>query len=178
MSKTHIEGNRADQILASFGFINHFKVDPMGFAGGGDFNDILSPNEKGGGANLSFSRIMKDLMALRKSFRPKARLDWVMHGDSNTKFFHALVVGRRRSNRITRLKDNCGNWIHNFDEVKDHIVLHFQNLFKVDHVSRLDDEISNLVPTTHLSCALPSNEEIFSTLNQFKPFKAPDPDGF
>ncbi|KAF7826637.1 reverse transcriptase [Senna tora] len=34
ISETRVGGNRAEEILATLGFTNHFKVDPMGYAGG------------------------------------------------------------------------------------------------------------------------------------------------
>lgn len=37
-------------------------------------------------------------------WRQKARENWVCHGERNTRFFHALVVDRRRHSQILQLK--------------------------------------------------------------------------
>ncbi|KAF7830694.1 reverse transcriptase [Senna tora] len=71
----------------------------------------------------------------------KARLDWLNLGDSNTSFFHASVIKRRRNNRILALKDNVGNWINDFPGIKTHIVDFFVDCFTCVPVQTFPAEI-------------------------------------
>ncbi|XP_039002736.1 uncharacterized protein LOC120129249 [Hibiscus syriacus] len=41
----------------------------------------------------------------------KSRTQWVLHGDKNTKYFHACKMMRRRRNHMGALKDMNGNWV-------------------------------------------------------------------
>lgn len=43
-------------------------------------------------------------------WRQKARMKWICQGEWNTRFFHALVLDKRRRNRILQLKLPDGTW--------------------------------------------------------------------
>ncbi|KAF7821145.1 reverse transcriptase [Senna tora] len=81
----------------------------------------------------------------------KARMDWLSLGDSNTAFFHASVVMRRRTNKISALKDNFPENI-DFPMINDRAIPELEKI--------------------------PSNEEIRIALWSLKPFKAAGIDGF
>lgn len=51
----------------------------------------------------------------------KSRIGFLVNGDCNTSFYHTLVLARRRSNKIVRLKYNNGEWICEEVEVANHI---------------------------------------------------------
>ncbi|KAF7838458.1 reverse transcriptase [Senna tora] len=111
----------------------------------------------------------------------KARLDWLNLGDSNTSFFHASVVMRRRSNKISALKDNMGNWVYGLEEIKQIIASFFTNCFKAIPVSSYPSELNfpRLSDQQRESLGgVPSNEEIKAALWNLKPFKAAGIDGF
>ncbi|KAG4109570.1 hypothetical protein ERO13_1Z049349v2 [Gossypium hirsutum] len=42
-----------------------------------------------------------------------ARSQWLREGDRNTRYFHVRASGRKRKNKISRLKDEQGNWHDN-----------------------------------------------------------------
>ncbi|KAF7842169.1 reverse transcriptase [Senna tora] len=111
----------------------------------------------------------------------KARLDWMSLGDSNTSFFHASVIMRRRINRISALKDNVGNWVFEGEGIKHLIVNYFDFCFKESPVSNFPFNL-NLSPLSNTLFAdlnkIPSNEEIRLALWSLKPFKAARFDGF
>lgn len=44
--------------------------------------------------------MQEEVMCLQKS-----RVDWLRYGDRNTKFFHTMILVRRRHNKIEMLKD-------------------------------------------------------------------------
>ncbi|KAF7807214.1 reverse transcriptase [Senna tora] len=111
----------------------------------------------------------------------KARIDWLNLGDSNTAFFHASVINRRRNNKITTMKDNMGNWIFDFEGIKHHIANYFNQCFTCVAVEEVPHEVS--LPTVDSSQwnsldSVPSFEEIRKALWDLKPFKAAGVDGF
>lgn len=112
----------------------------------------------------------------------KSRLQWIKEGDNN-KFFHWSTTIRRRKNKILALKDSSGNWFFEHEHITNHISSHFKNLYTSTHLQspllspsefhplRIpDNQSSDLVKTF-------SEDEIYSSLMSFKPFKAPGPDG-
>jgi hypothetical protein len=56
--------------------------------------------------------------------RQKSRSKWIQEGNSNTRFFHASVKGRRRRNQIVKLKKGDG-WIEGVEEIKNEAKDHF-----------------------------------------------------
>ncbi|OMO51138.1 reverse transcriptase [Corchorus capsularis] len=113
----------------------------------------------------------------------KSRINWLIEGDNNTKFFHSSALVRRKNNRIYGLKDSLGNWLYG-DACVAHVIDFFQslysselsscNLLSVDcplNIRKLDSASHNsLVSILEL-------DEIRTALWQMKPFKAPGPDG-
>ena len=41
----------------------------------------------------------------------KSRINWLIAGDRNTAFHHMSTIVRRRRNRISRIKNDMGEWI-------------------------------------------------------------------
>ncbi|KAF7814430.1 reverse transcriptase [Senna tora] len=66
----------------------------------------------------------------------RSRVNWLTHGDKNSKFFHAIVVQRRQSNKILMLKNNDRDWLTNEQEVAHCVSDIFSNLFQ--HGGRRD----------------------------------------
>ncbi|KAM1563229.1 hypothetical protein ACFX10_037669 [Malus domestica] len=62
-------------------------------------------------------------------WKVKSRIQWLKEGDKNTKFFHAQMVKRRRSNRIRGLEDDNAIWWEDLAKVKDMAGEYFVNLF-------------------------------------------------
>ncbi|KAL7171208.1 hypothetical protein ACSBR2_035953 [Camellia fascicularis] len=59
----------------------------------------------------------------------KSRNKWLTLGDNNTRFFHMSTLTKRRKLKIHVLKDDNGNWILNTNDLKNHIMNHFSQLF-------------------------------------------------
>lgn len=59
----------------------------------------------------------------------KARCDWVVQGDRNTKYFQTVVKQRRAKNRIVSLRKDDGTLTENFEEIESIIVSHFKDRF-------------------------------------------------
>ena len=56
----------------------------------------------------------------------KARKNWDIQGDRNTKFYQTVVWNRRRKNKITRIKNQDNTWISEPQAVKQHFADHFK----------------------------------------------------
>ncbi|KAL5750383.1 hypothetical protein ACOSP7_024986 [Xanthoceras sorbifolium] len=98
---------------------------------GGDFNEILHLNEKVSGFsqwwmivsyvilgvivifltwnNKRLESELEQLFAREELYwKQRARVDWLMAGDRNSKFFHAKAMARRQRNSINSLIDENG----------------------------------------------------------------------
>ena len=113
----------------------------------------------------------------------KSRYNWAILGDRNTSFFHTSTIVRRRRNRIEKILDSSGNWVHEANEVADVVRKGFIKLFCTEKTSA----IRNHWVLPRWSYVL--SEEALSSLNHpispmeirdalwsIKPFKAPGPD--
>ena len=57
----------------------------------------------------------------------KARSDWVLFGDRNTRFFQTVVKQRRVKNRIMHLKRGDGSFTDDLGEIEDILAQHFKS---------------------------------------------------
>lgn len=51
-------------------------------------------------------------------WKQKSRLQWLLDGDRNTKFFHLTTVMGRRRNKIERLKNSVGVFVEEAKGIK------------------------------------------------------------
>ena len=103
-------------------------------------------------------------------------------GNRNSRFFHLSTIIRRRRNAIDAIKSDNGEWITNKADIKEFIVLKFQELFTEETTCfppELDELIAPSISTQEndLLCLIPSVEEIKDTLFGMQNLKAPSPDG-
>jgi aminoglycoside N3'-acetyltransferase len=66
----------------------------------------------------------------------KSRSKWVQEGDSNTRYFHASIKGRRRRNQIVLLKKGDA-WIEGVADVKKEVKEHFSKHLSEEWSNRL-----------------------------------------
>lgn len=64
-----------------------------------------------------------------------SRIDWLGHGDANTKYFHLSVLNRRRRNKITYFKDSNDIWITDPAEIANYVHNYFSACFTTDHIT-------------------------------------------
>ncbi|CAN1160243.1 Transposon TX1 uncharacterized 149 kDa protein [Linum perenne] len=113
----------------------------------------------------------------------KARVQWTLDGDKNTRFFHLSTLRRRSINRIKGLKDQNGQWIYDKERLSEIAIDHFQALFTAGGTSPLQasDAAFDTPLTTSESMALGrdlSMVEITSAIKSMGRLKAPGKDGF
>uniref|UniRef100_A0A803MV36 RNase H type-1 domain-containing protein n=1 Tax=Chenopodium quinoa TaxID=63459 RepID=A0A803MV36_CHEQI len=73
----------------------------------------------------------------------RARTDWLDSGDRNTKFFHLSSTIRKNRNIISALKSEVGNWITEPEQLKNHIISYFTNLFSSENIELPESPVSS-----------------------------------
>ncbi|XP_050238293.1 uncharacterized protein LOC126687780 [Mercurialis annua] len=71
-------------------------------------------------------------------WKQRAKRFWLSEGDSNTRYFKNFATGRKRVNRVDRLRDEQGIWRDTKQEVDDIILRYFETLFTEPHVGSID----------------------------------------
>lgn len=59
----------------------------------------------------------------------KARSDWIIQGDRNTRYFQTVVKQKRARSRILHPKTANGNKIEELEEIESTLVEHFKNQY-------------------------------------------------
>lgn len=112
----------------------------------------------------------------------KSRIQWQSMAELNTKFFHLSTVVRRRRNSIESLKTEDGRWITSRDDLGNHFISSFSQLYTSSSPS-LGPEIASLIPPlvtedeNFLLCRVPDEREIWLAVRSLGATKAPGPDG-
>ncbi len=139
-------------------------------------------------AQLDRRRILKsqlsDLAAEEEVlWKSRAKQHWLREGDSNTKFFHAVANGRRRSNFIEVVEDE-GYRICREREKSDYFYAKFKEVFapagdSLEHFGDWSDLFASnpLLGAGSLTAPF-TREEIKSATFQLGGDKAPGADGF
>ncbi|KAL9665939.1 hypothetical protein QQ045_000260 [Rhodiola kirilowii] len=132
-----------------------------------------------------------DLHNLRKLLRyqfmfncQKARLNWAKEGDLNTKYFHALIKGRRSCNVIRCVQTEEGEFLFDKAAIRDSFVNFFEKHFNGSFSSNpVDPHLIRSGPTVSDADCLNlvkdfSYNEVAEVVKQLPLCKAVGPDGF
>jgi len=98
-------------------------------------------------------------------WQEKARVNWHLEGDRNTKFFHRVTKIKNKTKLISSIRDE-NDIISDPNLVANHIVSYYKNLFSSNFVLQepllVDEVIPNLLDDNinNLLTLLPSGEEI------------------
>ncbi|KAH1039357.1 hypothetical protein J1N35_041100 [Gossypium stocksii] len=133
--------------------------------------------------DLSLRQELENVLHHEELFwKQKARCDWLHLGDRNTKFFHSRAILKRKSNRITAIRNNDGEWIFDPETIEAEANTFFQKLygerpdtigvFPPSNFPKLEDDNVNFLGN------LVTYEEIKDALFDMAPLKAPGSDGF
>jgi hypothetical protein len=129
--------------------------------------------------NLENLYFLEDLQ-----WKQKARKNWILQGDANSKFFHQFACGRRRKNTITYLEYENGE-VRGQGEITQHIMSYYKGLFGhndpcemklnrnfwPDNLSLSEDDRVLLVKPF-------CSEEIKEVVMHMKENSAPGPNGY
>jgi hypothetical protein len=115
-------------------------------------------------------------------WKQHAHVDWLKHGDRNTRFFHSCCSERKRRNRIIKLKTENGDTIERQEELKQHISDYYKLLFTAQPTTNLSELLEHVQPrvTDYINnslCSPFTEDEVFEALQNIGDLKAPGPDG-
>ncbi|XP_057746094.1 uncharacterized protein LOC130965343 [Arachis stenosperma] len=130
------------------------------------------------------NRELDDILDKEKSFwLQKSRENWIVDGDRNTRYYHTKTIVKRGKNRIMKLKGTDGEWIEEEEELGDHIINHFKNIYQ-NEVMTVPFELKYYAPPdfTNDDCRRfitpPNEEEVRKAIFSIGSLKAPGSDGF
>lgn len=116
-------------------------------------------------------------------WQQKARINWQLKGDRNTKYFHSIMKYKWSKNKIRGVRNRSDAWIADPKELKCEFYVYFEDFFKEKRGSNIfslgslmdlcldESEATRLVQDVTM-------EELELALKQSPSNKAPGPDGF
>jgi hypothetical protein len=141
-------------------------------------SDVLLIEEK----QASFE--LEEALSKQEAFwQEKARLNWHLEGDRNTKFFHRIAKIKHSTKPIHSLHDG-ETVLTDQNLISEHIISYYKNLFCSNFVlqdSLLAEEVIPSLVTDEINTlltVLPSHLEIKSAVFALNKDSAPGPDGF
>ena len=126
---------------------------------------------------------MDDILQKQEIFwAQRSRINWLKHGDRNTKFFHAKATQRRRRNYIRGIRNIHGQWVEELEEVVRVASTYFDNLFHAKVEDQMEECLNAVqcMVTDDMREFLSSEftaEEVKVAMFQRGPTKAPRLDG-
>ncbi|XP_077225653.1 uncharacterized protein LOC143858823 [Tasmannia lanceolata] len=122
----------------------------------------------------------KELLMLKEiSWRQRSRVKWLLEGDKNTAFFHAMASARRRRNGIESLEVE-GEIVSDKERIIEEIIEFYRSLYSADGMLRpIPQDICFYSLSLEASAGLEipfSEVEIRSALFSLAKDKAPGPD--
>uniref|UniRef100_A0A803QRP6 Reverse transcriptase domain-containing protein n=1 Tax=Cannabis sativa TaxID=3483 RepID=A0A803QRP6_CANSA len=127
------------------------------------------------------AKLQEILMQKEIFWRQRSQQLWLMEGDQNSKYFHAMATSRRRNNSIKKLKNDQGVWVDWHNNLSGLMVDYFGGLFSSS--SPDIDEVTNVIPRVitddqaNMLMEPIAEDEVRRALFQMHPDKSPGPDG-
>ena len=113
--------------------------------------------------------------------KQKTQLQWFKDGDTNSKYFHSIIRGRRRKLFVHKIINEEGEWIQEEEEIAQNVCDHFEKIFtgeeKVINGNTLEC-IPRMVSQEHNNhlTNLPNMEELKEVICSMNPTSAAGPD--
>lgn len=139
-----------------------------------------------GGSRAHLINIKKKLAEAYKReeifWSQKARVQWLKEGDKNTGYFHAIITGRRKRNRISVLQKRSGEWCEGEEETCKEILDYFTQIFSSDKPGDFAEILQGIPQTVTAAMNRKlirpvTDQEISQAVFSMHPNKSPGPDG-
>jgi len=115
------------------------------------------------------------------AWKQRSRVQWLKHGDKNTKFFHRIATSHKRFNTMEQL-DIEGNIVKDPAMIKEAVQNFYINLYKETEHWRPDlniQDVNMITGEEQVWLQRPfEEEEILESIRMCAKEKAPGPDGF
>ncbi|XP_028769815.1 uncharacterized protein LOC114727282 [Neltuma alba] len=111
----------------------------------------------------------------------KARSEWQINRDKNTRYYHTRANGHRRRNFIGALKDDSNAWIYDPKLIHARVLSFFTTLYEEEETHRVQLQCSVVFPPidtgelNRMGCEI-SDIEIKDAIFHMGALKAPGPD--
>ncbi|XP_058781014.1 uncharacterized protein LOC131655124 [Vicia villosa] len=116
-------------------------------------------------------------------WKEKSRINWHIHGDRNTRYFHTYAKIKRKTKLISSLLVD-GNIETDPYRLENHIDNHFNNIFNSGFVRQDTGLVQRVIPrlvnetTNELLTRIPNDSEIYNAITSLNIDSAPGPDGY
>ena len=125
---------------------------------------------------------LNDLLAQEDFWEQQAKCHWLVGGDSNSRFFHAMASARKQTNRIECIQDGTGTWVTKQQDLCIVARDYFTSVFEADPIAQ-ELNLSFIHPTIpseeNNSLLAPfSMDEFRVAVFKMHLDKSPGPDGF
>nr|GEZ08411.1 RNA-directed DNA polymerase, eukaryota [Tanacetum cinerariifolium] len=142
---------------------------------GGTNDDILK-------TRLETLKKMHDINSSNaRDFMQKAKIQWAIEGDENSKFFHG-IINHKCANLAIKGVIVDGEWVDDPCRVKEEFRLHFANRFRAPVATRykLNDTFPNKLSSDQMVIleSLISRDEVRNAVWGCGENKSPGPDGY
>ena len=147
--------------------------------------NALVLRDRDGSLGSEINSVRKEINDLLDSeeimWHQRSRMQWMMLGDHNTRYFHSKALDRKRKNAISRIMDENGIWHETKEGIANVVVYYFEKLYTTSYPSHIL-EITDTIPTkvsSEMNQSLIKDftkEEVLAALKQMHPTKAPSPD--
>ncbi|KAL5804943.1 hypothetical protein ACOSQ3_031743 [Xanthoceras sorbifolium] len=118
-------------------------------------------------------------------WKQRSRVDWLLAGDKNSKFFHRRATARKKKNQISSLLDNRGVRRESEQGMSSVVLDYFSHLFRSIQPSSSDLSAASSFLESKVNAQMAgrlgeafTRAEVRSAVFEMGPNKAPGPDGF
>lgn len=146
--------------------------------------EMLNHNNAENRANLHAvnAEYIRYLKLEESILKQKTQLQWFKEGDTNSKYFHALIRGRRRRLFIHKISNEHGEWIQGEENIANAACAHFKDILAAESQT-VNEAALDCIPTmitdaqNQVLSAMPSIDELKQVVFSMNPNSAAGPDG-
>ncbi|KAL5794878.1 hypothetical protein ACOSP7_003472 [Xanthoceras sorbifolium] len=134
----------------------------------------------------SKERELESLLSKEELYwKQRSRVDWLLAGDKNSKFFHRRATARKKKNQISSLLDSRGVRRESEQGMSSVVLDYFSDLFRSTRPSSSDFSAASSFLESKVNAQMAGRlgeaftlAEVRSAVFEMGPNKAPGPDGF